>query len=327
MNIPPSDAMRVPVGALRALIESIFRETGVPEQDAVLISDLLIDTDLRGVLSHGTNATPEYARAFLSGSMNPVTQVSVTRDEVSTAVVDGDGGLGHPSTYLAAELAIEKARATGVGAVISCNHGHFGSAGKYTRMAVREDFIGFCVSGHLIGEGGVRPDLPQFNPLGNPPMSFAIPSGEKAPLILDMGTSFFEPEDFHDLFHRIPAAFFKSLGLVGVALLMGGALAGMMDKSYQPESRRYSAAGYGGFIFAMDVGRFVSVDTFKAEMDRSMRYIQDLPPLPGYERFDFPGGQEFDRESIWAEQGIPLSGSHRQGLEDIARELDLTTPW
>ena len=83
MNIPPSDAMRVPVGALRALIESIFRETGVPEQDAVLISDLLIDTDLRGVLSHGTNATPGYARAFLSGSMNPVTQVSVTRDEGS----------------------------------------------------------------------------------------------------------------------------------------------------------------------------------------------------------------------------------------------------
>jgi LDH2 family malate/lactate/ureidoglycolate dehydrogenase len=193
-------------------------------------------------------------------------------------------------------------------------------------MAMRQDCLAFCVSGHLIGETRIQGE-PPWNPLGNPPMSFAIPSGDEAPLILDMGTSFFEQADYHATFERMPAAFFKSLGLVGTAMVMGGALAGMMDPAFQTGQRQYSSASYGAFIVVVDIGRFAPVDAFKAEMDRSMKLISHLPPMKGYDRYAFPGGPEHEREKAWAKEGIPLGETHRKGLEDIADKLGVEIPW
>lgn len=324
MNIPPEDAEKVAVEDLRTLCTRLYQKAGVA--DAELITDLLIDTDLRGVLSHGTRTTPGYIRAFLNCSLNRAPEVDVVSDDLTTAVVDGDGGLGHPATFRATELAIEKALATGLGAAVSRNHGHFGSAGKYTRMAMRQDCIGFCVSGHLIGETPLRDD-PLWNPLGNPPMSFGIPGGEETPLNVDMGTSWFEQEEYKAFFDQMPAPFFKSLGLVGVALTMGGALAGMMAPEHHSGSRKYEGASFGAFVFAVDISRFVALNDFKTEMDRSMRFMHGLPPMKGTDRYEFPGGPEYDREIAWQEEGMPLSDEHRAGLEDIALELEVPVPW
>ncbi|MBI2504677.1 MAG: Ldh family oxidoreductase, partial [Candidatus Latescibacteria bacterium] len=93
---------------------------------------------------HGTRCVSGYARAFLSGQLNPAPRIAVVRDEPNTAVVDGDGGLGHVATARAAELAIAKAKERGVGAVVVRNHGHFGGAGKYTRMALRQGCAAFA---------------------------------------------------------------------------------------------------------------------------------------------------------------------------------------
>jgi LDH2 family malate/lactate/ureidoglycolate dehydrogenase len=325
MNVPPTEFIRVPVDQLKALSTALFLKAGVPRQDAELITDLLIDTDLRGVLSHGTQTIRGYVRGFLNGHMNPVPQIRVIRDELVTAVVDGDGGLGHPATARATELAIVKAKAMGVGAVISRNHGHFGSAGKYTRMVIRQDCVGFCVSGHIMKR--LTTDSFYWNPFGNPPMSFAFPSGTEAPMILDMGTSFFEPQDFSAFFGQAPAAFFKSIGLVAVTNLLSGAMAGMMFPEFQEENRQYSGANYGAFICAIGIGRFVPIDAFKAEVDRTMREVYTLPPFPGYERYDLPGGLEWDRERTWAVEGIPLGRSHQQSLEEIADEIGVPVPW
>ena len=241
MNIPPTEYIRVPVDQLRELSTALFLEASVPRQDADLITNLLIDTDLRGVLSHGTHQVNGYIRAYLNGDLNTAPQIRVIRDEVTTATVDGDGGLGHLATTRATELAITGAKTTGVGAMISQNHGHFGSAGKYTRMTIQQGYIGFCVSGHTMA--GLAFTGRQWNPLGNPPMSFAFPAGTEAPMILDMGTSFFEPEHFPSVFEQASAAFFKSIGLVAVANLLGGVMARMVSSEFLGENRQFSAAG------------------------------------------------------------------------------------
>ncbi|MCC7264677.1 MAG: Ldh family oxidoreductase [Candidatus Latescibacteria bacterium] len=325
MNLPPTEFIRVPADQLRALSRAVFEKVGVAGRDAELIAGLLVDTDLRGVFSHGTRCINGYARAFLGGQLNPTPRIEVVRDEPSTAVVDGDGGLGHVATVRATELAIAKAKANGVGAVVVRNHGHFGGAGKYTRMALRQGCAAFCVSGHTI-EPNI-PDQPQWNPIGNPPMSFAFPAGGEAPLVLDMGTSFFEPEHFPALFAQVPAAFFKSIGLVAVAQLFGGVMAGMMAAQFRPENRSYAAAGYGAFIAVVDVARFVPVEQFKAEVDHSMQRLHQLPPLPGYARYDLPGGLEWEQERRWAVEGIPLGREHQHSLEEIAGQLALAVPW
>jgi len=325
MNRPPTEFIRVQAAQLDALSRAVFEKVGVPPPDAALIAGLLVDTDLRGVFSHGTRCVSGYARSYLGGQLNLTPQVEVVRDEPATAVVDGDGGLGHLASVKAAELAIAKAKALGVGAVATRNHGHFGGAGKYTRMALRQGCAAFCVSGHTI-EPQV-PAQPQWNPIGNPPMSFAFPGGGEAPLILDMGTSFFEPEHFPALFGPAPAAFFKSLGLVAVAQYFGGVMAGMMEARFRPENRKYAAAGYGAFIAVFDISRFVPVEAFRAEADRSVQRLRQLPPLPGYDRYDLPGGPEWEQEQRWAEEGIPLGPAHQQSLEEIAGELGLALPW
>jgi LDH2 family malate/lactate/ureidoglycolate dehydrogenase len=142
-----------------------------------------------------------------------------------------------------------------------------------------------------------------------------------------MGTSFFEPGDFTDFFEKVPAAFFKSIGLVGVANFLGGVLAGMMLPEFRAEQRRYSAAGYGAFVLAIDIARFVPVADFKQEADRTMRDLHGLPPWPGYERYDLPGGPERERERRYAEEGIPVGPGHRKELEAIAGELGAEVPW
>lgn len=104
-------------------------------------------------------------------------------------------------------------------------------------------------------------------------------------------------------------------------------MAGMMGSEFRVENRRYASAGYGTFICALDIGRFVPIDAFKADVDRTMREIHTLPPFPGYERYDLPGGLEWDRERTWAVEGIPLSRDHQRELEEIADELYVPVPW
>jgi LDH2 family malate/lactate/ureidoglycolate dehydrogenase len=325
MNVPPREFIRVPAEDLARLSRTLFEKAGMPAADAALVTELLIDTDLRGVLSHGTRLVNEYARTFLAGRLNPVPRIQVVRQEGATAVVDGDGGLGHLPAHRATLLAMAGARETGVGAAISRNHGHFGSAGKYARLALRHDCAALCVSGHAMLASLSGP--PSWNPFGCPPMCFAFPGGKEAPIILDMGTSFYGEDHFRDLFASWPAPFFKSIGLVAAAHLLGGTMAGMYQTPFRPGTRRYEAAFYGAFICVFDIARFLEVEDFKAEVDRTVREARQVAPWPGQETYTLPGGPEWERERQWAREGIPLGEEHRLKLEEIAAALGVPVPW
>ncbi|MFH1570949.1 MAG: Ldh family oxidoreductase [Gemmatimonadota bacterium] len=325
MNVPPQRFIRVPMEALGRCVTEILSGAGAPASDARLIASLLVDTDLRGVFSHGTICAAKYARWIREGSANPKPRVRLVDDRETTLIVDGDGGLGHLAAHFATELTVERARTHGLAAATARNHAHFGGAGKYTRMIARHDCFGFCVSGHTIHPPKLSE--PNWNPMGNPPMSFAFPSGQEAPLILDMGSSWFEPEHFPGLYQRAPAAFFKSMGLVGVTNFLAGIMAGMMDPVLEREQRPYAHAGYGTFVLAVDIARFVPVADFVAESDRTMRVLHELPPLPGCARYDLPGGPEWEREKDYRTHGIPVGPEHQVELEGICAELEVAVPW
>ena len=159
-------------------------------------------------------------------------------------------------------------------------------------------------------------------------MCFAIPGGSGPPLIVDMGTIFFDrAEHFPALFDAAPAAFFKSIGLAAVANLLSGVLGGTMLEGYSAADRRYPSASYGAFICAIDIARFVPVDAFKAEVDRIIQGIRQMQPFPGYDHTNLPGGLEWEREREWAQIGVPVSPDHQAGLEGIAQELEVPVPW
>lgn len=320
-NYPPAAGIRVPGPQMRELVASLFCCAGLGADDAALMAELLVQNDLRCVFSHGTRQLPEYLHLLLQGKVNPRPQISVRDETPTTAVLDGDGGLGHFPCHRGAFMAIAKAKAHGVGAVTTRNHFHFGSAGKYSRLALDHNCIGLATSAHRFP---LDPENLVLHAASVSPLSIAVPAGAQPPLVLDMGAGLL-PYD-PDLFAQYPAPFFKGLGLGAVFMALGGVLAGI----WKPEFQHHPAgwiSNQGSFIAAFDVAHFMDVEEFKKEMDRYIVQARAMRPLPGTERAELPGGLEWAWEQENRELGIPYSDEHQQLIEQVAGELSVATPF
>lgn len=320
-NYPPTAGIRVPGAQMRELVRTLFARAGMGEEDAGLIADLLVQNDLRCVFSHGTRQLPEYLHLLLQGKVNPRPQITVRNETPTTAVLDGDGGLGHFPCHRGARWVVAKAKEHGVGAVTTSNHFHFGSAGKYSRLALAHDCIGLATSAHRFP---LPPENLILHAASVSPLSVAVPAGTQPPLVLDMGAGLlsYAPE----LFAQYPAPFFKGLGLGAVFMALGGVLAGI----WKPEIQHHPAgwiSNQGAFIAAFDVAHFMEVEEFKREMDRYIAQARAARPLPGTDRAELPGGLEWAWERENTALGIPYGDEHRHLIEKVAGELSVATPF
>ena len=324
MNVVPTEFVRVMPDGLRRFVSQVFAAVGVPKDQADLLADLLVATDLRGVFSHGTRQTVGYARLLREGKLNPRPQVRVVKEDSSTAVLDGDGGLGHFASWRAAHMAVEKAKAVGLGAVTTRNHNHFGAAGKYSRVASDAGYVGLALSACY---HPLRPDQTVLCAGMGSPMSFAFPGGSGPPMVLDMGTGFqpWSTEDFEEAFRQTPAGFFKGLGLGVVCQLLAGVMAGVWE--LEAEGRPWPMVNQGSFILAIDISRFTPVEDFRAAMDAFTARASQMTPAPGYDRADLPGALEWERERQWSVEGIPVGPEHQQNLETAGSEAGVATPF
>jgi LDH2 family malate/lactate/ureidoglycolate dehydrogenase len=218
-------------------------------------------------------------------------------------------------------LAVAQARQFGVGAVTTYHHDHIGAAGIWTRMALEEDCIALAVSGH------------RFEPVPgevvaaaatNSPISIAVPAGQEPPLVLDMGASFLPRTE--ELMAKFPQVFFKALGIGSANLALGGILAGTWRPESRPPDSRWTV-NQGSFLTAWNVARFREPDSFKAEIDRHIRKVRALEPLPGFDQAELPGGMEFGWEQRHCQRGIPISDEHRGALNELAAEAGIEAPW
>ena len=324
MNTVPIEFVRVMPADLKAFILSLYRAVGMSEDRADLVSDLLVKTDLRGVFSHGTRPSMTYLRMIREGQINPNPDVWTVQDGPATAALDGDGGMGHFASWQAAHLAVEKAREIGIGAVTTRNHHHFGPAGIYSRVPLAAGFVGYATSSHL-RRFNEESHIMAAN--GASPLSWAIPAGDQPPIVLDMASSFvgWRQEDFEETFSRMPGAFFKSLGLGSVCHALGGILAGIC--SVDEAGPTWASSNQGSFILALDVSRLTDLDTYRRQMDKFLEDVRGLRPFPGEDRAVLPGWLEEERSREWTEVGIPMGSQHREGLEKVAVELQVDTPW
>ena len=315
------DNIRVSADALRQLTIDLFEKVGTPRADAELMARLLVETDLRGVSTHGTFKIPDYVRKMRNGQVNPRPTIRVLSETRTTRVIDGDGGLGHFPCYQGTHWAVQQAKEYGTAAVTTYNHFHFGGAGKYTRIALENDCIGLAISSHRLN---LAPEDPVWHASGGSPISIGLPAGDEPDLTLDTGATFIDWDSDH--FQRDPWPFFKSLGLGAVLQGLGGILAGIYKPEVQAPQSRWES-NQGGFIAVFDVACFMAVDEFKKELDRYMSQARSMQPLPGEEKAELAGTPEWRSEREYARTGIPLTAKHRQDLEDVAAELGLETPF
>ena len=178
--------LRFSAETLRAQILAVFGAWGMSPGDAEAAVEVMVETDLSGIDSHGIGMLPHYQRIYAEGTLNPRPDTKVLNDRPSTALVDADHGLGHPASVLAMKLAIEKAKATGVGVVGVTRSNHYGAAGWYAQMASKEGLIGLSLTNSsalavpLFGKAAM---------LGTNPIAFAAPAVENPDFLLDMATT------------------------------------------------------------------------------------------------------------------------------------------
>lgn len=320
-NTPPDHGIRTPYKALRDFVEALFVKAGMDQTHAALLAAILAQTDRRCVYSHGTRQAPGYIQKIRDGGVNPRPSVTVVQDTPTTAVLDGDGGMGYFPAYRGTEMAIAKAKEHGVGVVTTRNHFHFGAAGTYSRMALPHDCIGLTISSHRYP---LKPEDTVLNASGGSPMSIAVPANRQPPLVLDMSARML-PRDMA-LFGPYHYVFMKSLGLGVVLQALGGILAGIHKPEFQPPQSRW-ISNQGAFIAVFAVERFMPVDAFKQEMDRFIGEARRMKPVPGMDRAELAGGMEWGWEQENTRLGIPISDEHRTALEDCAHELGVEPPF
>ncbi|MDR0998067.1 MAG: Ldh family oxidoreductase [Treponema sp.] len=172
---------------MREFMRLAFIAVGVPADDAAICADVLIESDKRGIDSHGVGRLkPIYLDRIKEGIQNVKTQFEVVRETPSTAVVDGHDGMGHVIGVKSMGMAIAKAKKCGLGMVAVRNSTHYGIAGYYALMAAKENQI--CFTG-TNARPSIAPTFGVENMLGTNPLTIGFPTDEEFPFVIDCATS------------------------------------------------------------------------------------------------------------------------------------------
>jgi LDH2 family malate/lactate/ureidoglycolate dehydrogenase len=182
-----SSSIHVSLSALQAFIEAAFINQGIPDKDAQLIAQLMAEADLQGSDGHGVIRLPQDIKRIRAGGINKNPNIHVVQERAAMAVLDGDNGMGHLVVSQAVDLAIQKARESGVAWVSTRFSNHAGPASLYSRRPLEHNMLGlyFAVgnANHLPPWGGT--DML----LSTNPISAGIPTSEEPPVVLDMATT------------------------------------------------------------------------------------------------------------------------------------------
>jgi LDH2 family malate/lactate/ureidoglycolate dehydrogenase len=333
MNQPPQSYILVQEDRLLAFATTCFEKAGLEHDHAALISRLLVNSDLRGVRSHGTQAVNGYCRALEDGRCNPRPNIRILHETPTVVVVDGDGAIGYLPMVRATERAIAKAKEVGLGMGLVHGIAHYGSAGHYARMCMEAGCIGFSVQSRRgLGDARGRDPRPQIGYYGNPPICFAFPSRNEPPVVLDGGTCILSDDQrgpgFDELLSKIPAAFFKSIGYGATVTLLGGGLAGITLPSAEAVTERWDAARHGGMVLAIHVASIIPKEVFCAEVDRLVRDVRETyEPMPGTDRALLPGAIEEERLRLYRREGIRYGEKEQKAAQEVSQRLGVPLPW
>jgi LDH2 family malate/lactate/ureidoglycolate dehydrogenase len=341
---------RIAAKAIESFISDSLRKVRLPSTDAAKAAELMLEADLTGADAHGVFRLPQYARRLRGGGINPTPDIRVEKTAAATALVDGDNGMGHLVMARAAETAIELASASGVGWVGARRSNHAGAAGVYAAVPLQHGMIGIysvvASANHMAPWGGVE------TLLGTNPLAIAIPAGDGAPVVLDIATtvaSYGTVKNYRLQGKEMPAGWmvskkdggpltdparstegvlnpiggYKGSGLALVLGLLAGPLNGaafgrdVFDFNYDDET----ACNTGHFIIALDIARFIRLETFRAEVDRHLRDLRTSRPLPGFDAVRLPGSERRRRRADRLRNGVPMPGELIDQLDKLAAEL------
>ena len=325
-----------------------FEKYGVPRGDAENIADNLVLANLRGVDSHGIIRIPYYIEGISKGFVQRSSDIQVVEESSSITLLDGGNGLGIPVATKATDLAIDKAKSTGVGVVGARNLGHVGMLAYYLKKAVGNGFIGFaCVNAPavMIPWGG------RENMFGTNPMGIGFPMDGGNSIILDMATSGIarfkitvaarrgkeipagvaldkegkpttDAKEALDGF-LLPFGGYKGYGLVMAVEVLSSVLLGALQSKY---IEKHASTQGGFFITVIDIRRFRDYEEYKKDILHLIGNVKSCPLADGFTEVLIPGEIEDREAEKRLRDGIPIEDATWQELIKLAKELDIKPP-
>ena len=341
--------MVVDPAALRHLGAAIYARLGVPEADAALIADSLVQADLWGHQSHGVMRLPWYARRLQSGVMRSVTEPTTVVGAGAVTVIDGCDGIGQVLATQATQRAIDAAKAHGIAAVAVRNSNHFGCAMHYSLMGPPQGCIIIVTTN---ASASMAPWGGRDKRVGNNPWSIAAPAGRHAPMVLDIANTAVARGKVYLARQRgqaIPAGWATdaagnpttdpAAALAGLIAPMAGhkgyAISLMMDMlsgvltgsafgdavrgPYQAQER----SGCGHLVIALNIAAFMPPDEFGGRMEALIAGLKSAPLAADANEILYPGELEVRRAAENLRSGLLLPEQTVTDLQAMLRELGL----
>lgn len=347
---------------LYSFTQNIFLAMGCSETDAETATKTLLSADVRGIDSHGVARLSGYVRLWQAGRINTKPHIHIIHETPSTAVIDGDKGLGLVVAPFAMHVAIGKAKNVGSGWVSVQNSNHFGIAGYHAMMALQHDMIGMAMTN---ASALVAPTFSNERMLGTNPIAVAVPAGTEPAFVADMATTtaangkleilqrknMEAPEgwiqdaegrsttDAHALKNKgalLPLGSdrehgsHKGYALGSIVDIFSAVLSGANYgpwvppfPAYVPMPENQPGKGLGHFLGAMRIDAFRKADDFKKDMDHWIQRFRKAKTIEGYEKVLIPGDPEREFEAIRMKEGIPLLQSVVEDLTEVGRKFNL----
>lgn len=342
--------------------KNIFLKIGCNETDAETATNSLLSADLRGVDSHGVARLSGYIRLWEAERVNAKPQIKIVHETPSTAVVDGDRGLGLVVAPFAMQVAIDKAKNAGTGWVSVKNSNHFGIAGYHAMKALEHDMIGIAMTN---ASALVAPTFSAERMLGTNPIAVAIPAGNEPAFVADFATTTAANGKLEMLQRKnmeAPTGWIQNaagdvstnpgeIKKGGMLLPLGGdkehgshkgyALGAIVDifsailsganygpwvppfPVYIPMPENMPGQGIGHFFGVMRIDAFRKADEFKEHMDKWITRFRNSKTIPGQEKVIIPGDPEKEMEGERMKNGIPLLPAVVEDLKALGNKFEV----
>lgn len=343
--------------------QTVFKKIGCSDEHASTATKALLSADLRGIDSHGIARLSGYIRLWEVKRVNATPDIRVIHETPSTAVVDGDNGLGLVVAPFAMKIAIEKAKQAGTGWVSVQNSNHFGIAAHHAMMALEHDMIGMAMTN---ASPLVAPTFSIDKMLGTNPICVAAPAGNEPAFVADLATTTAANGKLEILQRKnkeTPLGWVQDaegnsstdaniLKKGGALLPLGGdrehgshkgyALGAIVDifsallsganyapwvppfPAYVPMPSQQPGKGIGHFLGAMRIDAFRPANDFKQHMDNWIKGFRNAKPVTGQEKVLVPGDPEREFEAERVVNGIPLLDPVVNDLKELAATFSLT---
>ena len=344
---------RVDHRKLTSFVSNAFEKLGVPKDDAAIAAQGLVAADLRGVDTHGVirfNPNSWYVKWLKDGEMSPAPNIRMVSESASSALLDGDRGIGMVIGRRAMEMAISKAKESGVAMVAVRNSRHFGMSANYAMQALPHDMIGIAMTN---ASRQVVPTFGREARFGTNPICLAAPALEELPFVIDMATTTAaagklelaarqgkaiprgwalteraettdDPRVAQKARRLLPlggtreGGSHKGYGLAIMVEILCGVLSGTVTALNDNQDPR------GHFFGAIRIDAFRPAQEFKSDMDRLIRELKSTPPVDSQERVYVAGEIEFETAKERAANGIPLLSSVLKGLKEVSEQLGVS---